>query len=130
VAQTFPPKQPNKPALGRGLEDLLGKPAAPESREDLFDPPAELPPSSPLSAGFSTLLRANQNTAKPAAPPDKKPADPLLSISLIAADLLLAAAACQQALTPNPTALNWWLCGLSLTLGAWLSILACWDRAK
>lgn len=130
MAQPPLPKQPAKPALGRGLENLLGKAAAPDAREDSANPPAAPAPPAALSPGFSTLLRANQTPPKTADSPSPVKDRPLLDLfltsSLIAADVLFIVLACWLVLVPKPTLMSWFLCGLALTLGAWLSILAFW----
>ena len=134
MAQPPLPKQPNKPALGRGLEHLLGKAAAPDTREDSGDPPSTPAPPAALSPGFSTLLRANSTPAKPDDSPSPVRNRPLLDLcltsSLIAADVLFIVLACWLALLPRPSLMSWLLCGLALTVGAWLSILACWMGTK
>jgi hypothetical protein len=134
VAQQPLPKQPPKPALGRGLEHLLGKPVAPESRQDSSEPSTTQAPPPSLSPGFSTLLRANQSPPKPSDSPSPVPSRPLLVLcltsSLIAADALFIVLACWLTFVPKPTLTNWLLCGLALTLGAWLSMLAFWMGTK
>lgn len=134
MAQPPLPKPPAKPALGRGLENLLGKATAPDSREDSGDPPATPAPPAALSPGFNTLLRANQNPPKTTGSPSPVRNRPLLDLcltsSLIAADVLFVILACWLAFHPRPGLMSWILCGLALTLGAWLSILACWMGTK
>jgi hypothetical protein len=132
VAQTPLPNQPHKPALGRGLEDLLGKPAAPETREDVFDPPATDAQPVTLSPGFRTLLHANRKPAPPSegTTAGESDTEPWLAASLIGADVLFILLAIWQVRAAPPTLWTWILCFLALAMGAWLSILALLSQSK
>lgn len=114
-----------KPALGRGLGELLngngaaGTRAAPEPRT------AAAPPG--LSAGMSTLVRNAGETA----PPAGRPVSPtVLRASLLAADLVLVSGG--VFLATSRSAGDWKAVALALLavlLGAWLGWLAVtWGR--
>ena len=119
-----------KPALGRGLGNLLNgtKPVSP-SPEPTAQP-------AKLSPGMATLLRAGEEPAEKieeqVRPQPVKPQSELLSVkrllqvSLVLADVLLVCLATLIALSvPGQLgAIGVTLCIVAFVVGAWLSCLA------
>jgi hypothetical protein len=122
-----------KPALGRGLENLMnqgkGTAASAESGQE--------GPS--LSPGMATLLKAGNGGPKPQ---ERSPTEPALEesarsgardrrslrISLVLADLLLVGLAASLVFKSGGHFgfIETLLCVAALALGAWLSCLALW----
>jgi hypothetical protein len=133
----------SKPALGRGLGNLLKDSNAPTAAEEKpatpEAPAAPQPPAPPtaLTPGMASLLRGKQAERQP----DATPADPqptaserptgdrkVLKGSLVAADMLLLTLTGYLVFNSHKPfgAVEVSLCIIAVGLGAWLTCLALW----
>lgn len=122
-----------KPALGRGLGDLLPKSNRPANSNDTVEQPAKLSP------GMATLLHGPIDNEPDGAPQPSDteakrawlPYKRLIQVSLVLADLMFLALTVRWLLQNQPLGFGGIALGfLALVLGAWLSSLAFWMEFK